>query len=101
MTIRIVDFKRLDMTDQEFEYYNQLVEAFSDDSYSGKQQFHDMFDVDNDGCITMIRPPIGKEVGWAILVFLQNLMINQRLRRLEKWVRSLKDERGSNDSTNI
>lgn len=98
MPLRVVDFKQLDMTDEEFAYYNQLVEAFSDGNYSGKNQFHDMFDVDNDGCITMIRPPIGKEVGWAILVFLQNLMINQRLRRLEKWARSLKDER---NSTNV
>jgi len=97
MSIRVVDFKQLDMTDEEFAYYNQLVEAFSGGNYSGKEQFHDMFDVDNDGCITIIRPPIGKEVGWAILVFLQNLMINQRLRRLERWVRSLKDEQSSTD----
>jgi hypothetical protein len=96
MSIHVIDFKKMEMTSEEFDYYNQLVESFTSGHYSGKEQFHDMFDVDSDGCITIIRPPIGKEVGWAILVFLQNLMINQRLRRVEKWVRSLKDERSTN-----
>ena len=90
--LRVIDFKQVDMTEEEFKYYNQLVESFTSGTYNGKNQFHDMFDVDTDGCITMIRPPLGKEVGWAIIVFLQNLMINQRLRRMEDWVRSLKDE---------
>jgi len=83
MSFRIIDYKKIEMTDDEFDYYNKLVESFTLGGYSGKDQFHDMFDVDSDGCISIIRPPIGKEVAWAILVFLQNLMINQRLRRME------------------
>ena len=92
MTLRVIDFKQIDMTDEEFGFYNQLIESFTSGHYSGKEQFHDMFDVDSDGCISMIRTPLGKEVGWAIIVFLQNLMINQRLRRIEKWVKELKNE---------
>jgi hypothetical protein len=78
------------MTDEEFDYYKQLVKEFTYGAYDGKDQFHDMFDVDSEGCISIIRPPFKKQVGWAIIVFLQNLMINQRLRRVEKKIEELK-----------
>jgi hypothetical protein len=76
---RIVDYKEVEMTDEEFDYFNKLHASFPD----GKEQFRDLFDTDGDGCITFIHPPIGKEIGWGILFFVQNLMINQRLRRME------------------
>lgn len=85
--IRVVDHKAVDMTDEEFEYYNSLIEEFTYGTYNGKNQFHDIFDVDNDGCISFIHPPLKKEVGWAVIVFLQNLMINQRLRRMENKIK--------------
>ncbi len=95
--LHIIDFKQVDMTNEEFEYYNQLVTSFTNGTYSGKDMFHDMFNVDSEGCITVIRPPLGKEVAWAAILFLQNLMINQRLRRMEDWARSLKDDRSGID----
>lgn len=82
--IRVIDHKGVDMTDEEYEYYQSLVAEFTYGIYNGKDQFHDMFEVDGEGCISMVKPPLKKEVGWAVIVFLQNLMINQRLRRMEK-----------------
>lgn len=86
MPRKIIDFKSVNMLPEEYEYYLSLVNEFTFGGYSGKEQFRDMFEVDDDGCITMIKPPLKKEVGWAIILFLQNLMINQRLRRMEKRV---------------
>lgn len=82
--IRVVDYKALDMNDEEFEYYKKIVQEFTYGEHLGEEQFHDIFDVDEDGCIKFIRPNLKKSVGWAVLFFLQNLMINQRLRRMEK-----------------
>ena len=76
------------MTNEEFKYYESLVEEFTVPNRSGKEQFVDIFDVDSDGCISIVRPPLKKEIGWAIILFLQNLMINQRLRRMERWVKA-------------
>ena len=90
MSFRVIDHKSVDMTDEEFNYYNKLIEEFTYANYSGKDQFRDIFDVDQDGCIIMLRPPLKKEVGWAVILFLQNLMINQRLRRMEDWIKGLK-----------
>jgi len=97
MPRRIIDYKSIDMEPEEFEYYQKLVEEFTYGGYSGKEQFRDIFDVDGDGCITMIRPPLKKEVGWAVIVFLQNLMINQRLRRMERKIVEILNEQKSTD----
>lgn len=95
--IRVIDYKGVEMTDEEFDYYNKLVLEFTFGMYNGKDQFHDVFDVDDEGCISLIRPPLKKEVGWAVIVFLQNLMINQRLRRLERKVEEILNGRTNND----
>lgn len=95
--MKIIDYKQVDMIEEEYEYYNKIVESFTYGTFSGKEQFHDTFEVDDDGCISIIRPPLGKETAWAVLVFLQNLMINQRLRRMEKRIeRFLNDKSISN-----
>jgi len=75
------------MTDEEYEYYQEIVRKCTYGNYSGKEQFKNIFEVDEDGCITTIQPSLGKEVFWAVLFFLQNLMINQRLRRMERWIK--------------
>jgi len=82
--IKIIDYKAVDMTKEESDYHDALVKEFTYGEYQGKNQFHDIFDVDNDGCISFIRPSLKKEVGWAVIVFLQNLMLNQRIRRMER-----------------
>lgn len=91
--LQIVDHKNVDMTDEEFAYYKKLVAEFTVGTANGAEQFRDLFDVDGDGCIIFIRPPIRKQIGWGILFFIQNLMINQRLRRMEsqvgEWLRRL------------
>lgn len=92
MARRVVDYKSVEMTDEEWQYYQEIVKEFSSGSYSGTEQFRGVFEVDGDGCISIIRPPLKKEVAWAVILFLQNLMINQRLRRVEEWAREKKDD---------
>jgi hypothetical protein len=77
---RIIDYKQVDMTEEEFAYFQQLLAEFPD----GKHQIRDMFDVDGEGRISLVRPPVKRQVAWGFLFFFQNLMINQRLRSLEE-----------------
>lgn len=86
MSRQIIDHKSIDMMDEEYAYYKKLVVEFTVGMVNGKDQFHDLFDVDDDGCITFIHPPIRKETAWGVLFFVQNLMINQRIRRMERQV---------------
>ena len=66
----------------QFEYYEKLVDIYGDDKHKGEDYFVDLFETDKDGVITSITPI--KSVPWAVLFFVQNLMINQRLSRIEK-----------------
>ena len=93
----IINFKSVEMNEEEHKYYEELVKSFSTPEKSGKNYFRDLFDVDEDGCIMFIRPPLKMEVPWAVLVFLQNLMINQRLRRMEKKVEGFVNDHKSTD----
>ena len=62
----------------------------------GRDQFRDLFDVDGDGCITFIHPPIRRQVGWVVLFFVQNLMISQHLRKMEKQVNGMVEKLAKN-----
>jgi len=97
--MKIIDYKKVDMTDEEFAYYQNLVKEFTLGTYDGKEQFRDLFETDEDGCIMMIHPSLQKEIAWSVLFFIQNLMINQRLRRMEKVIEKLGDtnDKKSND----
>lgn len=97
--MKVVDYKQVDMTNAEYEEYKKLVEAFTYGTYSGKDQFRDMFEVDGDGCIVLIKTPPGRQIGWGVIFFLQNLMINQRLRRVERQVREILNDRGKKSDT--
>jgi hypothetical protein len=76
---RVIDYKQVDMTDEEFAYMQVLLKEFPD----GKSQVRGLFEVDGDGCITVIKPPVRRQIAWGLLFFFQNLMINQRIRRME------------------
>jgi len=90
---RIVDYKAVEMTDEEFEYYNQIIKEFTIGTYNGREMFHDVFETDENGIISIIRPPLKKEIAWAAILFLQNLMINQRLRQMEDWIKKITNEK--------
>jgi hypothetical protein len=85
---QIIDYKSIDMSELEFESYQQIVESFTDGNISGNIYFHDTFEVDDDGCIMFIKTPLQKQIPWAVIIFLQNLMINQRIRRVEENIKN-------------
>jgi len=80
--IKGIGYQKVDLTQLEYEYYQKLVEQYSDDKQSGEVYFRDLFDTDDDGIIIMIHPT--KSIPWAILFFIQNLMINQNMRSNDK-----------------
>lgn len=74
--IRAVDNKRLDLSEDEFAYYQALVGAF------GKSDFSQLFETDKNGQITSITPPVDRQISMGVLFFVLNVMMNQRLRAI-------------------
>ena len=82
--IRAVANKPLDLADDEFEYYMQIVEAY------GANVFQETFETNEDagspqhGWITMVTPPFNKTLPMGVVFFLFNVMLNQRARQVDK-----------------
>lgn len=76
--MKAMGYKPVDMADEEFAYYKALVKK-----YNGEQHFVDLFQTDEEGFITLLTPK--NAVPWEILFFVQNVMINQRLRVIDKF----------------
>jgi len=76
--IKGIAYQKVDLTEQEFEFYQELVKQYTDENKKGSEYFEDLFETNDAGIITIIKPT--KSIPWAILFFVQNLMINQQLR---------------------
>lgn len=76
--MKAMGYKKVDMADEEFAYYKSLVKR-----HGTEQHFVDLFDTDDEGFITLLTPKTG--VPWEIIFFVQNVMINQRLRVIDNF----------------
>ena len=57
MGIRVVDNKKLDMTDDEWTMYQQIVKSYTTLSDKGEDLFMELFETDEEGIIIFLRPP--------------------------------------------
>jgi len=88
--IRAIDYQKVDMSDEEYVYYQELVKKFTDSTNKGSEYFVNLFVTDKLGLISLIKPT--KSIPWEIIFFAQNLMINQHLRENDKRIDKLQKE---------
>jgi hypothetical protein len=82
----IIDLKPVMMTDEEWRLYNEICASYDDPpSQHGKDLFHDLFDADADGIITLLKPP-KRQTTFEVVFFLSNLMMQQHLRLMQQQV---------------
>jgi hypothetical protein len=92
--IRAVANKPLELSDDEFEYYMQIVEAY------GTDVFQETFETDEEpastqhGWITMVKPPFNKTLPMGVVFFLFNVMLNQRVRKFDTMMVKLEGKYG-------
>lgn len=85
--IRAVNFKKLDLSDEEFAYYLSIIKEF------GEGVFENAFDTDEDsGFITLVKPPMNNTIPIGVVFFLLNVMLNQRMRKTEE-LNALQEEK--------
>ena len=79
--MKVIDYKKIDITDEEFDYYKQLVTQHTTPIFAGTDYFKGLFETDDEGFIYMITPK--QSIPWEVLFFIQQVMINQRLRVID------------------
>lgn len=75
--IKAIANKKLSLTKEEYEYYLELEKNFGSDAFLG------LFNTDTDGYITSITPSPTQPTAMLLIFFLLNLMLNQKLRKLD------------------
>lgn len=75
--IKAIANKKLDLTNDEYQYYLELESNF------GKEAFHDLFKTDDVGHIVAITPSPSQPTAMLLIFFLLNVMHNQKLRKLD------------------
>lgn len=86
MAVRVVDNKRLEMTGDEWNMYQQIVKSYTTQTNRGEDLFVDLFEVDNDGIIIFLKPPSKRQSTMEVFLFLMSLMQHQHLRLMRKQV---------------
>lgn len=82
--IRAIGNKRLNLSDEEFSYYNKLIEHIDSSEFNG------IFESDKNGIILNVMPNPNKQSSLVVYFFLMNVSFNQRLRKLDGFL-SYKD----------
>jgi len=89
--IRAVANKPLELSNEEFQYYIEIMKAF------GEDVFYNTFDVEenenspNYGFITLVKPTLNKTLPLGAVFFLFNCMLNQRIRKLDEMMIKLEN----------
>lgn len=86
MAIRIVDNKKVDMSNDEWAMYQKIVKSYTDLTGKGEDLFIDLFESDNNGTIIFLKPPSRRRTSLEVFLFLMSLMQHQHLRLMHQQV---------------
>jgi hypothetical protein len=81
---RIVDHKRVEMTNDEFTLYQNICRSYDRPNFKGDELFRDHFEVNGDGIIIFVKPPHQKYSSLEVFCFLISLMVNQHMRIVQE-----------------
>jgi len=86
MSMRVIDNKKVDMTDDEVKMYDRIVQSYTTATNKGEDLFIDLFETDNDGIIVFLKPPSKFRTSFEVFLFLMSIMQHQHLRQMHKQV---------------
>lgn len=81
MTLRVIDNKRIDLTDAEWALYQEICKSYDDarSHRKGSDLFVGLFETNKDGIIVFLRPPTQKFSSMEVYMFLVGIMVHQHL----------------------
>lgn len=81
MTIRVIDYKKINLTDSEWELYQAICKSYDLQNFQGKSLFSNLFETDSDGLITFLRPPVNYS-SMEVYLFLASVFLQQHVRAM-------------------
>jgi hypothetical protein len=89
MPMRVIDNKRVDLTDDESQLYQKIVASYTSLTNKGEDLFIDLFETDENGIIIFLKPPSKRQTSFEVFLFLMSVMQHQHLRIMYKKVDEL------------
>ena len=86
MSIRIIDNKKIEMTDDEWAMYCKIVQSYTNLTNKGEDLFIDLFETDDYGIIRFLKPPSKRQTSFEVFLFLMSLQTHQHLRLMHAQV---------------
>ncbi len=77
--IRIIDNKKIWLTDDEFALYQRIAKSYDRPNFDGRDLFKGLFETDEDGIIVFLKPPTSKYTSMEVYMFLVSVMVHQHL----------------------
>src|SRR5579885_356987 len=87
--MRIIDNKKVDMTEDEWTMYQKIVKSYTTMTNKGEDLFIVLFETDENGIIMFLKPPSKRQTSFEVFLFLMSLMQHQHLRLMQKQVDDL------------
>lgn len=82
MAIKVVNNRKVDMTEDEWTMYQKIVKSYTTTTNKGEDLFIDLFEANEQGVIILLRPPAKRQTSLEVFLFLMSLMQQQHLRIL-------------------
>lgn len=84
--IKIIDNKRVEVTDDEWNMYEKIVKSYTTATNKGEDLFMDLFETDDQGIIMFLKPPSKRQTSFEVFLFLMALFQHQHLRLMHQQV---------------
>lgn len=90
--IRIIDNRKINMTDDEWNMYSGICRSYDRPSFKGEELFRDLFETDDNGIIVFLKPPSNRHTSMEVFMFMSIVMQHQHIRLMQKKVDDLCEE---------
>lgn len=81
--MKIIANQLIDLSAEEYKYYLELEKNF------GKDSFFNLFKTNELGQVIAVFPSSNNPTAIILIFFFLNIMFNQRLRKLENWMKKI------------
>lgn len=90
--MKVIDNKKIDLTDDEWKMYQSIVKSYTTLTNKGEDLFMDLFETDESGIIIFLKPPSKRQTSFEVFLFLMSVMAHQHLRRIYKETGSIANQ---------
>jgi hypothetical protein len=80
--IRIIDNKKIEMTNDEWNMFEDICHSYTTSSFRGEDLFTELFETDEDGVIIFLKPPREKRTTLEAWLFMAAVYQHQHIRIL-------------------